>query len=134
MRRTTYNNVKAEVAIAPGAAHLDGTVNGTTVDRAGDDVYFRSVTFAVNAGVVTDGTHTVAVEDSDDGAAWAAAAAEFVQGSAPAIGTDNDEQVHEVGYAGPKRYVRITLTTSGGAVTGGFVDAVAVLGVQPLER
>lgn len=133
MRRTTYNNVKAEVAIPPAAARTDGTVNGATVDRAGDDVYFRSVTFAVNAGVVTDGTHTVAVEDSDDGAAWAAASAAHVQGTAPAIGIANDEQVHEVGYAGPKRYVRITLTTAG-ATTGGLVDAVAILGVQPVQR
>ncbi|TDB88348.1 hypothetical protein E1264_11745 [Actinomadura sp. KC216] len=133
MRRTTYNNVRAAQALAPSTARTDGAVNGATIDRFVNDVYYRSVTFVINAGTVTDGTHTVAVEDSDNGSVWGAAAAADVQGTAPAVGTANDERAHEVGYVGPKRYVRITLTTAG-ATTGGLIDAVAILGVQPVKR
>lgn len=133
MKRTTYNNVRATVALAPGVARTDGTVNGATIDRFVNGVYYRSVSFVVNAGAVTDGTHTVAVEDSDNGSDWSAVDAAFLQGTAPAVGTANDERVHEIGYSGSRRYVRVALTTAG-ATTGGFVDAVAVLGVAPVRR
>lgn len=133
MRRTTYNHVRVARALAPGAERTDGAVNGVTVDRFVNDVYYRSVTFAVHTGAITDGTHTVTIEDSDDGSAWGAAATADLQGTAPAITDSQDNTVFEVGYVGPKRYVRMVLTTAT-TTTGGFIDAVAVLGVQPVKR
>jgi hypothetical protein len=133
VRRTAYNNVRAARALAPAAARVTGTATGLTVDRFVNDVFYNSVTFAIHTGTVTDGTHTVNVEDSADGTAWAAAAAGDLQGTAPAISTANANAVFEVGYVGAKRYVRCNLVTTG-ATTGGFVDAVAVLGVQAVKR
>lgn len=128
-----YDNVKARVALAPATARVNGTVNGTTVDRKEGRTFFRSAMFVVNAGVVTDGTHTVNVQDSGDGTTWANADDEHIQGTEVAIGTANDERVHEIGYRGNARYIRIQLVTAG-ATAGGLVDAVCLLGIQDVPR
>lgn len=133
MRRTTYNSVRVARAIGPAIIRTTGTITGVTVDRFVNDVYYKSVTFAVHTGTVTDGTHNVNVEESDNGSAWSAAAAGDLQGTAPAITATDDDKVFEVGYVGAKRYVRINLV-SAGTTTGGYVDAVAILGVQPVKR
>ncbi|WP_027930703.1 hypothetical protein [Amycolatopsis thermoflava] len=130
MRRTVYSNTRALQAVPPAGLRTNGTVNGTTIDRWSNPVYFSSVMFVVHTGTVTDGSHAVAVQESDNGSAWSAAAAGDVQGTAPTITSANGNTAYEVGYVGSKRYTRITLTTSG-ATTGGFVDAVAICGIQP---
>jgi hypothetical protein len=96
-------------------------------------VYFRSVTFAVHAGAITDGEHAVTIEDSANGTDWVAAAASDLQGSLPTLTDADANTVTEVGYVGPRRYVRMVLTTTD-STTGGYVDAVALLGVQPVKR
>jgi hypothetical protein len=133
VRRTTYNHVRVARALAPGALRTDGAVNGITVDRFVNDVYFRSVTFAVHAGAITDGEHAVTIQDSENGSDWAAAAASDVQGSLPTLTSASANTVAEIGYVGPRRYVRMVLTTSE-STTGGYIDAVALLGVQPVKR
>lgn len=133
MRRSTYNHVRVAQALPPGALRTNGAVNGTIVDRFVNDVYYRSATIVIHSGAITDGTHTVTIEDSDNGSSWAAADAADLQGSPPAITGSDDNKVYEVGYVGAKRYIRAVLTTAS-ATTGGFVDAVAILGVQPVKR
>lgn len=133
MRRSTYNNVRVAQGLAPGALRTNAAVNGATVDRFVNDVYYRSATFVVQSGAITDGTHTVTFEESDDGTTWTAVAAADLQGSPPAITGTDDNKIYEVGYVGAKRYIRLVLTTAS-ATTGGFVDAVVLLGVQPVKR
>ena len=133
MRRTTYNSVRVAQTLAPAALRTAGAVNGTTVDRYVNDVYYKSATVVVHSGAITDGTHTVTLEESDNGSAWSTVAAADMQGSPPAITPTDDTKVYEVGYVGSKRYIRAVLTT-GTAATGGFVDAVVILGVQPVKR
>jgi len=108
----------------PPAAYTDGTVNGTGVDLRDHD----SAMVLFHTGVITDGTHTTAVEESDDDATYAAVAAAELQGAAPAIGAADDNKTFTVGYIGTKRYIRgVNVTT--GATTGGIVGATVIRGL-----
>lgn len=126
MRRSLYNTCRAKVSILP--AVYDETVTGSTVDRLVDGDASRSVMFVLSVGTVTDGTHTVEVQDSPNGSDWTAVANEFLQGAEPALTSANDERVHEIGYTGHQRYVRVVSTVSGSPVTGGVYSAVVLLG------
>lgn len=126
MRRSLYNTLVAKPTIA--AALYDETVTGSTVDRLADGDAARSAMVVVNVGVVTDGTHTIEVQDSPNGSDWTAVAAEFLQGAEPAITDANDAQVHEIGYTGHQRYLRAVSTVSGSPATGGVYSAVVLLG------
>ncbi|WND33956.1 hypothetical protein RI578_06465 [Streptomyces sp. BB1-1-1] len=127
MRHSLYNVALAKATLAPAAART-ATATGTAVDRMTDEGGFRSALVVVNVGTVTDGTHTVVVQDSDDGSSWAAVADEFLQGAEPAITSANDERVFEVGYVGHRRYLRAVVNVTGAPVTGGLYDAVILLG------
>jgi hypothetical protein len=127
MRRSLYNTALAVPTIAPAAART-ATVTGAAVDRMTDVGGFRSALVVVNVGTVTDGTHTVAVQDSPNGTDWTAVADEFLQGTEPAITSANDVAVHEIGYTGHQRYLRVVVTVTGSPSTGGFYDAVILLG------
>lgn len=127
MRQSLYNTALAKVSIAPAAVRA-ATVTGATVDRMTDQGGFRSALVLVNTGVVTDGTHTVVVQDSPDGTNWTAVGDEFLQGAEPAVTTANDERVHEIGYVGHQRYLRVVVNVTGSPATGGFYDALVLLG------
>lgn len=135
MKTSLYNVAKSVQTLAPAARTT--TANGTAVDRhnAGRGA-FRSALLVVNAGTVTDGTHTVELQDSDNGTDFTAVANEFLQGSEPAITTANDLAVHEVGYTGSRRYLRCVITVSGSPSTGGVIGASIQLGYasQPVVR
>lgn len=126
MRLSGYRISKSVPALAV-ATRTNGTVNGLTVDRyqGGTNDYRGGVLFTIHTGTITDGSVAIAVQDSDDGSTWAAAAAGDVQG-AVTIGISNDDTVMEIGYGGLKRYCRLTAVTSG-ATTGGSFGATAVL-------
>ncbi|MEV0237570.1 hypothetical protein [Nonomuraea sp. NPDC050786] len=128
-----YDNIKARVALAPATARLNGSVNGAAVDRKEGRVFFRSAMFVVNAGTVTDGTHTVNVQESGNGSVWTDVDADDLMGTEVVVGTANDDQVHEIGYRGNARYIRLQLVTAG-ATTGGLIDAVCLLGIQDVPR
>ncbi|GHH87818.1 hypothetical protein [Streptomyces capitiformicae] len=127
MRQTLYSVALAKPTIVPAGARTT-TTTGTTVDRMTDEGGFRSALVVVSTGTITDGTHTVEVQDSDNGSSWAAVADEFLQGSEPAIGASHDDTVFEVGYTGHRRYLRVVITVSGTPATGGIYGAVILLG------
>lgn len=126
MRRSVYNTVVAKPTILP--AVYDATETGTTVDRLIDGDAARSAMILVNVGTVTDGTHTIEVQDSPNDSDWTAVAAEFLQGTEPAVTSANDERIYEIGYTGHQRYLRVVSTVSGSPVTGGAYSAVVLLG------
>lgn len=127
MRESLYNVALAKATIAPAAART-ATVTGTAVDRMTDEGGFRSALVVVNVGTVTDGTHTVVVQDSPNGSDWTAVDDTFLQGAEPALTAANDERVHEIGYVGHQRYLRVVVNVTGSPVTGGLYDAVILLG------
>lgn len=137
-RSPLYEDVLARLSL-PLALRANVTANGTSVDKAdpaGGHDGFTSALIVVIAGTITDGTHTVTVQDSDDGTSFAAAAAGDVRGGPVALTSANSNTIAELGYDGPKRYVRASVTGTG-ATTGGTVGAVVVLGGEtsrPVKR
>lgn len=125
MKRSVYNHSRTLASLNP-AAHT-ATTNGTSVDRLQGRVVYRSAMVIVQTGAITDGTHTITVEDSDDNSTFAAVADGFLQGTEPALGIADDNEIHEIGYTGSKRYLRVVTTVSG-ATSGGIYGAVVVLG------
>ncbi|MGV9755432.1 hypothetical protein ACWDUC_06290 [Streptomyces tricolor] len=124
MRQSLYNVARAKATLAI-AARTNGTVNGTSVDLHENKDASRSAMLVVHTGTITDGSHAVILQESDDNAAWTTVAATDLQGTAPTIASTDDDTVFELGYKGYKRYLRASVTTSG-ATTGGVFGATIV--------
>lgn len=130
MRTTVYNNVLAFQSVT-AANRTNGTVNGTSVNLWSHTVarqMFRGAMVVVQTGTITDGTHTVEVQHSDDNSSFSAVADADLQGTEPAIGATDDNVIREIGYSGTKQYLRVSVVTTG-ATTGGTFGAVIMLGV-----
>lgn len=125
-RNSVYTNVTARRTLSP--ATYAATVTGAGVDRKVGNKVHRTAMVVVSTGVITDGTHAIEVQDSDDDVTFAAVADEFLQGSEPAIGAADDDTVFFIGYKGYRRYVRAVSTVTGAPVTGGLYGAVILLG------
>jgi hypothetical protein len=127
VRRSLYNVALAKSSIVPAVARTT-TTTGTAVDRMTDQGGFRSALIVIHTGTITDGTHTVTVQDSPDNTNWTAVADEFLQGTEPAIGASNDDTLFEIGYIGHERYLRVLITVTGSPATGGIYGATVLLG------
>jgi hypothetical protein len=121
MLLSPYHTATAYVALKT-ALYPTGTANGETIDRS---TFGGDVSFVVLSGTLTNGTHTLTLEDAAaTGGPWTAAPTKTL-GTAVIAATDPDE-ARELRYTGAKRYVRIVNTTAAGAV-GGYVGAVALV-------
>lgn len=127
MTVTLHTQILSRLALASGALDADTTVNGATVDLGVFKNNFRSALFVVTAGTVTDGTHTVALEHSDNGADWTDVPADRVQGGPVVFDNTDSDSVAQLGYiVSQQRYVRLKVTTAD-STTGGVLSAVALL-------
>lgn len=122
MRRSAYNNLLVKEALTIAAR--TATANGASVDRT--PIGARTALVVIHTGTITDGTHTISIQESDDNSSWGNVPAGDLQGSAPAIVAADDNRVFEVGYMGHKRYVRVISTVTA-ATTGGIYGALIVL-------
>lgn len=72
---------------------------------------------AIITGTLADAnaTFTVLVEDSPDGSAWTAVPDAFLVGteSGASFIFSDDNETRKIGYIGPQRYLRLTITPSG---------------------
>jgi len=127
VRSSLYNVALAKSSILPAGPRTT-TTTGATVDRMTDEGGFRSALIVLHVGTVTDGTHTVEVQDSPNNSDWTAVANDFLQGTEPALTSSNDERMHEIGYTGHQRYLRVVVTASGTPSTGGVYGATILLG------
>jgi hypothetical protein len=110
-----FHSLKCSLAEPPVAAVTDDTPYVSTILDKAD---FDSALFAGIFGTNTDAnaTFTVLVEDGDDsGLSDAAAVADEYLLGIEAMGLDfaDDNSVFKIGYIGPKRYIRVTITPSG---------------------
>jgi hypothetical protein len=124
MLKDLHNNIKCSRGISPAAATTDNTAY---VSQIVDTANFGSCEFVFITGSLADAdaTFTVLVEDGNvsnlsDNAAVAddfllgteagviSAGAQDGTGAAPGFADDN--KVFKIGYIGPKRYVRVTIT------------------------
>lgn len=126
MRTSLYNLARAKATLAV-AVRTNGTINGTSVDLHENKDACRSAMLIVHSGTVTDGSHAITLQESDDNSAWATVAAADLQGTAPTLTSTDDDVVRELGYLGSKRYLRAVATTSG-ATSGGTFGAVILRG------
>lgn len=128
--RDLMNNIHVARAISPAPATTDNTA---WVSQIIDTKGFDSLTFLINTGSLADAdaTFAVLIEDGDDSGLSdnAAVADKFLLGTEALAGFNygDDNEVRKIGYIGPKRYVRMTITPSGNSGNA-FVSAVAVLG------
>lgn len=114
-----YNNLTIEATVAP-AAHTTN-VTGAAVDLQG---YHGAMIQAV-VGTITDGTHSLTVQESDDGSTWSDVDAADLQDSFDDLATDTNQKV---GYLGTKRYLRVNAAVTG-ATSGGEYAVVVVKGM-----
>lgn len=119
-----FNNVQVKPSLTNAAR--TATATGTAIDRTSNGSNFHSAMVVVHTGTITDGTHTITVEESDDNTNWTTATA--LQGPAPAVAAADDDKIFEIGYLGDKRYIRVKTTVSGSPSTGGIYDGLVVLG------
>lgn len=110
-----YNNLSVATTLAPAAR--TASENGAAVDLQG----YEGAMIAAIVGTITDGTHTLTVQESDDGSTWSDVAAENLQGSFTNLASDTNQKV---GYHGTKRYIRVNVTVSGAANGGAYSVAV----------
>lgn len=112
MMRDLHNNIKASRGLSPVAAVTDNTA---FVSEIVDTANFGSCEFIGIFGAIADAdaTFTVLVEDGNQSnlSDNAAVADEYLLGvEAMNLRYDSDNKVFKIGYAGPKRYVRVTIT------------------------
>jgi hypothetical protein len=124
-----FNAIHPVRAIAPAAATADDTPwVGEVIDRQG----FEGLTFVVATGALADAdaTFAVLVEHGDAANLSDAAAVPDTEllGSEADAGFDfsADNATRKIGYAGAKRYVRLTVTPANNTGNA-FLAAVAVL-------
>lgn len=128
MMRDLHSNIEVQRAISPTRATDDTPLVSQIIDTAN----FGAVEFLIATGAIADAnvTFTVLLEDGDDSALGdnAAVADAYLLGTEAAAGFqfDDDNEVRKLGYIGPKRYLRMTITPSG---NGGNADisVVAIL-------
>jgi hypothetical protein len=132
MNLDLLRNHEVRRAISPAAAVTDNTpFVSEIIDLKGA----KACHFMVALGALADAdtTLTVLVEDGDDASLSdnAAVADEFLFGTEALAAIDfaDDNATRVIGYHGPKRYVRLTITPANN--TGNiFLAALAVLSGQ----
>lgn len=125
--RDLHSNIKATPALNAQSIATNTTVNGAIIDTLG----FESLEFLIQSATITDGTFAPSLTEGSqanlsDGAAVAAADMIGTVAAATFIATD-DNVTKKLGYKGSKRYVRLSLTSTG-VTTGGAMSGTAVLG------
>lgn len=129
MRYDLHSYIKPVRAISPVSVADNTAQASQIIDMKG----FGSLEFVIATGSLADAdaTFTVLVEHGDDSALGDAAAVP----DAYLLGTEADasftfaadDAVKKIGYAGNKRYVRLTVTPAGNA-SAALLAAVALLG------
>lgn len=108
-----HNNILVSRGLSPVVA---GTDNTAYVSQIIDTANFSATEFALMIGANTDAdaTFTVLVEDGDNSSLTdnAAVADAYLLGTEAGASFDfaDDNETRKIGYIGPKRYVRVTVT------------------------
>lgn len=111
--RDLHNAIKCSRGLSPVVA---GTDNTAYVSQIIDTANFNATEFVLMIGANTDAdaTFTVLVEDGDNSALSdnAAVSDSFLLGTEALASFDysDDNETRKIGYIGPKRYVRVTVT------------------------
>ena len=134
--RDLANNLDFKRGLSPVAAVTN--LNTPYVSQILDTKGLKGAVFAILIGANTDAdaTFTVLVEDGDVSnlSDNAAVADEYLNGTELLAGFqfDDDNEVRKIGYHGPKRYVRVTITPAGNGAGDIFLAGLWV--TEPLDK
>lgn len=106
------------------------TTNTTTAGVEIDTQGYNSLVFAIQSATITDGTFTPLIEESDASGSGYAAVADAdlsVTEASVAFVAADDNVVKKIAYTGAKRYVKLSLVSTG-VTSGGTIGALAILG------
>jgi hypothetical protein len=124
-----HNDLNVRRAISPTTvATGDAAMQSQIIDL--QNRFALEFLIAIGTIADNDATFTILVEDGDDSGLSdnAAVADAYLLGTESGAGFTfaNDDEVRKIGYIGPKRYVRLTITPASN--TGQFeLSAIAVL-------
>lgn len=126
MEYDLHNNVDEKLAFGVQEVISDTTTAGNIIDTAG----FESIEFVITTKTVTDGVYTVKLEDGDDSGLSDAADVDstLVLGTLPSFVLTDDDTIKRVGCISKKRYVRLSIVSTGTTSGVDAMTAVAVLG------
>lgn len=125
------SNIKTALAVNVATISSNTTTAGNIIDTQG----YNTGSFIIFSGTITDGTYTPLIEEGDDsGLSDAAAVSDTYllpsgtgQEAGIAFVAANDNVVKKIGYITQKRYVRLSLVSTG-VTTGGTLGALSILG------
>lgn len=132
MNRDLHNNLKFSRGISPVAALTN--VNTPIVSQIIDTANFNSTEFVIMTGADTDAdaTFAVLIEDGNNSALSDNAEVAAIYQLGTEAGTSytfaDDNVTRKIGYIGPKRYVRVTITPANNGAGDIFVAGVWVQG------
>ena len=114
--------LKAVKALNIGEITSNTTTAGISIDTKG----FESLTLFVELGARTDGSFLPLVQDSDDNITFADVNDQFLIGTEAEALLNTANTIKSIGYVGKKRYVRLSLVSSG-VSSGATATATAIL-------
>jgi hypothetical protein len=130
--RDSLDNIHTVPLFTP--ANAPTTDNTAYVSAIIDTAGFETTTLVFQTGTLTSGVATFAVllEDGDqsnlsDNAAVSAANTVGSATLASFTGAAGSNKTRKIGYVGPKRYVRLTVTPTGNVTSNVTLAGVAVL-------
>lgn len=121
-------NSRIDIVQSLPPAARTASVNGAGVDLRG----FNAAVIEVCTGVITDGTHTLDVQESDDNVTFTSVAATDLLGTEPTLVLTDDNVIKRCGYIGTKRYIRVAMTLAG-TTTGGIYGVNVIRGRAELR-
>jgi hypothetical protein len=110
------SNFKTQSGFNAATIATDTTTAGNTIDTQG----YGGLTFDCSVGVVTDGTYTPLIQDSDDDISYADVVDDFLIGTEADAALSASNTHTTIGYVGKKRYVKasyVSASTSSGATS-----------------
>jgi len=123
-----HTRIASTPALNIQVINTDTTTNGVIIDMLG----YQSIEFVLFSGTITTGVFTPLLRDGDDSGLSDVAdvAADYLLGTYAAAtfttASADDNACKSIGYAGKKRYVRLSIVTS--STGNGTISAIGVKG------
>ncbi len=102
------------------------SVNGSSANLANTETAY----VYIEAGTVTDGTHTPKLQESTNDSDWSDVGAGDQVGTLSALSSD---AVQRVRYIGTNQFIRVVITVTGGPATGAVASAVIVSTIESVK-
>ena len=122
-----HNDLTQTASMGPVAIATNTTTAGAIIDTQG----FAALEFVISSGVITDGAYAILMQDGDDsGLSDAADVADTFMTNTEAsvaFALTDDATVKSIGYVGHKRYVQLSIVSTGTS-SGGLFAVTAIQG------